>query len=124
MLNVKLNEKDAIATLLPEGALSKEDFDEVAACVDPFIEKSGKLNGIIIAVQSFPGWDSFEAFSSHIKFVKDHHKKVKFVAFVTDSPLGSMAEHVATHFVSAQIKSFAFCELEAAEKWILTESNH
>ena len=119
MLNVNLDEINGIAILQPDGALSEDDFKSAAKSIDVYIEKTGKLNGIIIYVESFPGWDSFAGFIAHLKFVKEHHKKVSHVAFVTDSPLGSLAEHVASHFVSAEIKSFSFTELDDAKRWIV-----
>lgn len=118
MLHVDLDEKNAIATLKPDGALTKDDFTLASSVIDPFVEKSGKLHGIIIYVESFPGWDSFGALSSHFKFVNEHHKKVRAVAFVTNSALVGAAEHVAKHFVSAQIKSFSYDQLDDAKKWI------
>jgi hypothetical protein len=108
MLNVQLNEKESIVTLKPDGALSENDFLLATTIIDPFIEKSGKLNGIIIYVETFPGWDSFAALSTHLKFVNEHHKKVSCVAFVTNSLLGGFSEHIASHFVAAQVKSFSF----------------
>jgi len=51
--------------------------------------------------------------------VKDHYKKVAYVAIVTDSPLGRLAENVANHFISAQIKSYPFSEMETAKEWIM-----
>jgi hypothetical protein len=45
------------------------------------------------------------------------------IAFVSDSPIGDLAERVANHFVSAQIKSFEYGELEAARSWIINGSN-
>lgn len=119
MLNIKLNDKDGIATLEPDGALSEEDFVLARESIDSFIQKFGKLNGLIIHVKSFPGWDSFSALVQHLKFVNEHHKKVSRIAFVTDSFAGEVAEHVASHFVSAKLKNFAFNELEDAKKWIL-----
>jgi hypothetical protein len=119
MLTVNLDEIDGIAILEPDGELSKTDFISAAKIVDPYIEKSGKLNGIIIHVKSFPGWDSFSALLTHLSFVKDHHKKVAYVAFVTDSYLGKLAENVANHFISAQIKSYPFSEIKAAKEWIM-----
>jgi hypothetical protein len=119
MLTVNIDEIDGIAILEPDGELSKTDFISAAKIVDPYIEKSGKLNGIIIHVKSFPGWDSFSALLTHLSFVKDHHKNVAYVAFVTDSPLGKLAENVANHFISAQIKSYPFSEIKAAKKWIM-----
>ena len=123
MLAVNLNEIDGIAILEPDGELSEKDFQSAAEIIDPFIEKSGKLNGIIIHVKSFPGWDSFSALISHLKFIKEHHNKVSHVALVSDSPIGGFAEHVASHFVNAQIRSFPFNELENSKKWILGGDN-
>lgn len=120
MLNVHLNEIEGIAVLEPDGELSEKDFQSAASLIDPYIEKAGKLNGIIIHVKSFPGWDSFSALISHLKFIKAHHEKVAHVAFATDSPIGKFAEQVASHFVRAEIKNFSFRELENAKQWILT----
>jgi len=123
MLTVKLNEIEGIAILEPDGELSARDFTSASAIIDPYIEKSGKLNGIIIHVKSFPGWDSFSALITHLKFIKEHHRKVSHVAFVTDSPIGGFAEHIASHFVGAEIKSFSFDELENSVKWISGDNN-
>ena len=123
MLTVNLDEIKGIAILEPDGELSENDFKYVAKIIDPYIEKSGKLNGIIIHVKSFPGWDSFSALITHLKFIKEHHKMVSNVAFVTDSPIGAFAEHVASHFINAEIKSFSFSELENSVKWISGDNN-
>ena len=123
MLNVNLDEINGIAILKPDGELSENDFKSAAQSIDVYIEKSGKLNGIIIQVETFPGWDSFSGFIAHLKFVKEHHKKVSHIAFVTGSALGSLAENVASHFVSAEIKSFPFNELENAIQWIVEDTS-
>ena len=123
MLDIKLNKTDGIAILEPNGKLSKEDFKTVANIIDPYLENAGKLNGIIIYVKSFPGWDSFSALITHLKFIKEHHKKISHVAFVSDSPIGAFAEHISSHFVSAEVKSFSFNELEASIKWILGDNS-
>jgi len=123
MLNVDLNEVEGIAILEPDGELSESDFKSAAKIIDPYIEKFGKLNGIVIHVRSFPGWDSFSSLITHLKFIKEHHKKVSRVAFATDSPIGSFAENFASHFVNAEIRNFSFSELEASKKWILGGDN-
>ena len=123
MLNVNLNEMDGIAILEPDSKLSEADFKSAAKIIDLYIEKSGKLNGIIIHVKSFPGWDSFSTLLSHLRFIKEHHKKVSHVALATDSPIGGFAQHVASHFISAKIKSFPFSELEQAKEWIIVDQN-
>jgi len=123
MLTVKLNEIEGIAILEPDGALSEEDFKSAAAIIDPYIETSGILNGIIVHVKKFPGWNSFSALITHLEFIKEHHKKVSHVAFVTNSPVGAFAEHVASHFINAEIKSFSFSELENSVEWISGNDN-
>ena len=93
-------------------------FTSAASIIDGYIEKAGKLNGIIIQVESFSGWDSFSGFTAHMKFVKEHHKEVSYVALVTDSLLAEFAEHIVNHFVSAEVKHFSFDALDDATKWI------
>jgi len=120
-LDVNIDTKNAIATLHPKDRLSKDDFVRAASLIDPFIEEVGTLKGVIIETKDFPGWDSFSAFITHLKFVKEHHKKVNKLAFVTDSMVGESAEKIGNHFVSAEIKRFNFSELQEAKDWILEE---
>ena len=123
MLTVELDEVNGIAILSPNGALSEKDFESASSVIDSYIEKYGNLKGLIINTKTFPGWESFGSLIKHFKFVKEHHKKVCHVALVTDSVLGDFGEKIADHFVSAEIKHFAFDELNNAQSWILnTES--
>lgn len=118
MLSVTIDEDKGIAILEPDGALSKDDFESAAKIIDPYIEKTGQLHGLIIHTKSFPGWDSFAALFSHFRFVKEHHRKISRVAISTDSMVGHFAETVASHFVNAEIKLFSFQELEKAKSWV------
>ena len=119
MLNVTLDEVKGIVTLIPDEALSENDFVSASNTIDPYIEKAGRINGLIIRIDKFPGWESFGALIKHFSFVKKHHKKVSHVAFVTDSAFGDFAEKVLEHFVSAEVKHFTSDALDEAEKWIL-----
>jgi hypothetical protein len=58
---------------------------------------------------------------SHLTFVKEHHKKIPRIAFVTDSIISNLAETIGSHFVSADIKSFHYDEINKARAWILGE---
>jgi hypothetical protein len=118
MLDVKLDGTTGIAVLEPHGKLCEDDFIAAAKIVDPYILEHGKLNGLLIHAESFPGWDSFAAFTKHLEFVKEHHKEIKRVAIATDSKLGYFAENIASHFVRAEIKKFSFAEMAAANAWI------
>ena len=102
----------------PQSALDKSDFATLAQTVDPQIEEHGDLAGLIIEAPHFPGWDSFGSLVSHMKFVRDHHRHVKKIAVVTDSHVGDAAEHIAAHFVAAEIKHFPGDGLADAQAWI------
>lgn len=118
MLSVDLDAEFGIATLEPGAVLTKSDFESVATVLDPYIERTGRLNGLVIHTKSFPGWDSFAALFTHLRFVKDHHKSISRVAFSTDSVIGNLAEVIASHFVSAEIKRFSYQEIEKARLWV------
>jgi hypothetical protein len=119
MIESHLDTERSLLHVRPKSALEKEDFAKLAAKVDPYIESSGTLRGLIVeAPTGFPGWESFGALVAHIRFVRDHHKRVRKVAVVTDSAIGNLAEHLASHFVSARIKRFSAGELEAAREWV------
>ena len=118
-MNTQIDEKNGIAVFSPEEKLSEADFKNAANVIDPYIEQHDKLNGLIISTESFPGWESFAGLLSHFSFVKDHHKKIKCIALVTNSSLGSLAENLASHFVSAQIKAFKYSDIDSARSWII-----
>jgi len=119
MIKHRLDAADSILYIKPTAALESNDFTQLATAIDPYIEKTGGLAGLIVEVDAFPGWESLGAMAAHFRFVRDHHKRVRKVAIVTDAALGNVAEKLATHFVAAQIKHFPGGESEAARQWIL-----
>jgi hypothetical protein len=118
MLNVELDSAAGIAVLTPQGALSESDFDVAAMVIDPYIESHGQLNGLIVRTKDFPGWESFASLARHIRFVKDHHERLSHVALVTDSKLGNVAEKIAGHFISADVRHFPYDQFSEAKSWI------
>jgi len=122
MLNVQLITKVGIVILEPDGALTVDDFEAAAEKIDPFIEERGKLNGLIIRSESFPGWNSFAALTTHLRFLRNHHQKIARVALVTNSPIGKLAEVAAGHFISAEVKDFEYEDLEKARSWVLDKN--
>lgn len=120
MIDVALDAESAIVTVKPSEALTEEDFELVAGVVDPFVEHRGNLTGLIIQADSgFPGWADFAGLTAHLRFVRDHHRKIKRVAVVTDDPVASHLPALAKHFVAAEIRHFASAELAAAREWLL-----
>lgn len=122
MLQHALDTNDAILYLRPTAALEESDFAQLAATVDPYIEEHGHLAGIVVEAPAFPGWESIGAMAAHFRFVRDHHRLVKKIALVTDSVLGDVAEHLASHFVAAEIRQFPAKQGDAARPWVLGRS--
>jgi hypothetical protein len=118
MIDYTLDTTHAILHVRPKSALEQDDFDQLAQAVDPYLGESGELAGLIIEAPQFPGWDSLGAMAAHFRFVRDHHKRIRKIGLVTDSALGNVAEHLASHFVSAEIRHFPAGALDAAEQWI------
>jgi SpoIIAA-like len=119
MIEHDLDTEHSILHVQPKSAIARDDFVKLAEAVDPHIEATGGLAGLIIEAPGFPGWDSFGAMVNQFRFVRDHHKRIKKVAVVTDSKIGDVAERLTSHFVSAEIKHFPAGQIEAARQWIL-----
>jgi hypothetical protein len=120
MIGFSLDTDLGILYVRPGPPLTEDDFAQLTAAVDPWIADNGQLSAVIIEAPQFPGWDSFAAMTSHFRFVRDHHQRINKVAIVTDSAIGNIAEHFASHFVSAEIKHFTSGQLEAARQWAVS----
>ena len=118
MIKFELLRDRRILVITPEGPLESADFEQLAKEIDPFIAANGKLNGVLIHAKSFPGWESFGALVSHLKFVADHHRQIERIAAVTDSGFLKIVPRIASHFVQAQIKHFEFEEKTEALAWL------
>jgi len=122
MIEHTLDTAHSILYVRPKSALEHDDFVQLAKTVDPYIGETGELAGLIIEAPTFPGWENLGAMAAHFRFVRDHHKHIKKIALVTDSALGNVAEHLASHFVSAEIRHFPAGELEAAKQWVMNRT--
>ena len=76
MFGIELDRESAVAVVEIQGELRVKDFDSIASVIDPYIKEHGKLNGLIINTEEFPGWESFAAMIKHFKFVKSHEKEI------------------------------------------------
>ncbi len=56
---------------------------------------------------------------THFRVIRDHQKHIKKIAVVTDSHMGDVAEHLASHFVSAEVRHFPAGQVEQARQWII-----
>lgn len=122
-----LPEKPAISQrLLPEAgvivveiekALRPQDFDALAAMADDWIGAHGSLNGLVLRAHHFPGWENLQGLVKHVRFARDHHRKIKRIALVTDAKLAKLMPNLAEHFVQAELKHFPLGEGDQAIAW-------
>jgi hypothetical protein len=119
MISYELDENAGVLTVQPEGKLEAQDFLTLSEVVDPFLKERGRLNGIVIVTKKFPGWEDFNGMIEHMRFVRNHHRKIAKVAIVTDSKIADVAESLGKHFVKASIKHFSFKDHESAKTWML-----
>ena len=118
MLKFELIRDTGVLVVEPRDALTAEDFQAISQTVDPFIQENGKLTGLLIDAPSFPGWESFGALIGHIRFIRDHHRKIDRVAAVTDSTILTIAPKIAEHFAHPEFKVFRSGERVSALAWL------
>jgi hypothetical protein len=118
MLNHELRHEEGILVLSPQGPLEASDFTVLASQVDHYLEHHSTLRGVLIRVQSFPGWEDFDALIAHVKFLKDHLSKIEKVAVVAGGAMASIVPPVADYFVHARVKRFSPEAEYAAWAWL------
>ena len=119
-LEFELLEDVGVLVLRPDGELESRDFERIATRVDRYIEKTGDLAGLVIEAPEFPGWENFTAFTTHLRFLRDHKAKIHRVGVVTDSHVLSNAPKLAGPFLEAEVKRFPAGEQRSAIYWAST----
>ena len=118
MVQVELRSEKGVLIVKPLGPLTEEDFTAVARDADGYIESHGALNGLMICFEEFPGWKNLKGLYSHLQFVRKHHRKIKKVAFVSNSKMVRLVIHIAKYFVAPEAKYFGYNQEKSAMNWI------
>lgn len=118
MVHVEFDKASGIAILSPTEELHRDDFVMLAEMIDPYIAEHGKLKGLIIYTEHFPGWEDFSAMITHMRFVNEHHKYIEKVALVSDASVLDFTAKIANHFVSAEVATFDYKALDEAKAWM------
>lgn len=109
----------------PHGRLQVQDFDALDAAADTWIESAeGSLKGIVVHARQFPGWENLGSLLRHVRFVRDHHRKIRRVALAVDGTVAHMTPALVDHFVQAELKQFSAADLEAAIVWAGAQAPH
>ncbi|MEZ4703974.1 MAG: STAS/SEC14 domain-containing protein [Bdellovibrionota bacterium] len=116
-LNYQLDKVHGVLNVQIEGPLTADRFGVLTEQVDSWIEKNGKLNGLVIQTKTFPGWKNLGSLIGHIVFVHNHHTSIKKVALCGDGVLLELGPALAKHFVHAQVQHFTYQQVEQAKQW-------
>ena len=97
--------------------LRAQDFDALAATADAWLATHDGLPGVVLHARTFPGWENVGGLLRHVRFVRDHHRKVQRVALAVDGTIANLAPRVAEHFVQAELRHFDYDDLDDAVAW-------
>lgn len=122
MIEHELLVEQGILVIRPTKRLEEDDFAVLAKSIDPYIEQHGKLRGLMIQAERFPGWQGVEGLTSHIRFVKNHHNDIERVAVITDNPILAVLPRLANTMVHAEVKHFGISEQKTALRWLAGSS--
>lgn len=118
MLDFHLDQTAGILRIEPKAALTAADFKAVAGQVDAYLATHPRLNGLMLSAEHFPGWDSFAALMEHLRFIREHQKRIARIAVLTDNALLKILPQIAAHFVAPEIREFALGEQDQALAWL------
>ncbi|ROO85441.1 SpoIIAA-like protein [Actinocorallia herbida] len=97
--------------------LRAQDFEALAQTADTWLATHAELAGIVVHVRTFPGWENVKGLLKHARFVRDHHRRVRRAALVSDSRVADLAPALVNHFVHAEVRHFDYADLDAAIAW-------
>ena len=71
----------------------------------------------MIHTREFPGWENLQGLVRHLRFVRDHHRKIRRIALVAATKVASLGPTLGEHFIRSEVKTFAYDQLEQAVAW-------
>jgi hypothetical protein len=104
-------------TLVGLDPLRAQDFDALAQTADNWLATRAALAGVVVHARDFPGWENIKSLLRHVRFVRDHHRKVRKIALAAHTRLAELMPHFADHFVQAEVRQFDYDELDDAVGW-------
>jgi hypothetical protein len=122
MLRFEHLDDRSILIITTDGPIEESDLKAFATEIDANGQVQNRPTRLMIRTESFPGWQSFEAFVAHLKFVSEHHREIERIAIVTDSALLKVMPHIAGLLVHPKIKQFDPARIDEAVAWL--EAGH
>lgn len=116
-LSHRLLADQGVLVLEVRGKLGVEDFDALSLVVDPWIEAHGALHGVVVHARRFPGWEGLGGMLRHLRFVREHQRKIERIAIAGDGAILGLMPTLGDRFVRAELRGFDHDHLDAAIEW-------
>jgi hypothetical protein len=118
MLDYNLDQEEGILSICPMKKLTAADFEALKTEVDDYLSNHDSLTGLLLTIEHVPSWENFAAVVQHIRFLRDHQKRIARVAVVTDNSLLKIPPQIAGHFAHPEFRVFPRSDLSRAENWL------
>ena len=117
MLSYKEYDNAQAVEIVLKGRVSTAEFDSLAARLEAFIARHGKVR-VLEIVEDFEGMDA-SAFWHDVKFSLRHLKDFSRVAIVVKRDTHHLWSALAAPFMSCEVEHFAPGEEDAARDWLM-----
>lgn len=117
-MKMDLDRDAGVLVVEPVAPLSQADLAELAGLLDPYLEKAGRLKGLMIDTRALPGWDGLATMLAHKDFIRIHAGRIDRVAFVTDSDIASIVARLIDFALPPTARRFHWDERDAAMAWL------
>lgn len=124
MLAYHLNPQTGIVELRPRGPLEAQDFTSLSLTMRSYIEDHGKLRGLVLELDRFPGFDDWDAVAAQLRFVRQHLPKVDRIALITDNPWLEPLPDVVRLLTPFEVRRFPLERRGDAYAWIVSSRAH
>jgi hypothetical protein len=124
MLAYHLNPETGIVELRPRGPLEAQDFTSLWLTMKSYIEDHGRLRGLLLELDRFPGFDDWDAIAAQIRFVRRNLPKVDRIALLTDNPWLEPLPDVLRLLTPLEVKRFPLERRSDAFAWIVSQRAH
>lgn len=124
MLAYHLNSQTGIVELRPRGPLEAHDATSLSLTVNSYIEDHGRLRGVLLELEHFPGFDDWDAVAAHVRFLREHLPHIDRLALVTDNPWLEPLPDVMRLLTPLEVKRFPHDKRGDAFAWIASSRAH
>jgi hypothetical protein len=115
----QFDDQHGVLLLSVKNPFTKEDFETIEDIINPYYQKHGELDGIIINSKKFPYWTDAQNRRQYFNFASQNHKKFKKAALNMGGFFVKIVARIAKGRVYPEVRIFGYDKIEKAQDWIL-----